>query len=354
MTFTLLRSWFASPVIGLDVGTAFVRGAVSGLGTSFAEPSVVLLAEDGGAAKGRPARQVVAVGGAALRGLEEHRPGRRAVWPVGRGVVADRDAAVELFRRLFERRHTGYRRVPGLAVATVPAGATPVERQVLIEVLHEAGVRPVHLIDAPMAAAMGAGMAVGGPQSILVATIGAGITEIAVVAMGAIVACHSERVGGEDMDKAIVAHLRRSHALVIDRRTAERLKLAIGGARRPDDGEGRTLKVAGRDIVTGSPRSAVVSERDIADAVALPVFRIAEAVRAFMEETATDTAEHDFDTLVLTGGGALLAGLNQVIEDTVGLRTSLAEDPANAALRGLRASLTEPRRLRRTLKALEA
>lgn len=350
MVLASFHSWFGSPLLGLDIGTANTRGVLLGLGTSFAEPSMVLT-EDSTTKDGRRVRHVVGVGNDAIGAVKEHGTELCSHWPVRHGVLAERKTAEDLFRHLFARRYTGYRRRPGMVLATVPADATAIERSAIEDVVRVAGVKSVVLIEGPRAAALGAGLPIDEPRTSLVGTIGAGITEIALLSMGGIVASRSERVGGDDMDRAIVTHVRRSYGVAINKRTAEHLKTTIGSACAPEFGCGRSMRVSGSDIVTGTARAVTVSERDVAIAMTLPLYRISEAIREFLEATTTEiSADHEFDTLLLTGGGSLLTGLASAVEETVGLRTLVVPDPMDATVKGLRLALTQVGRLQALLE----
>jgi rod shape-determining protein MreB len=213
-------------------------------------------------------------------------------------------------------------------IICVPSGSTAVEQRAIIESAESAGARKVWLIEEPMAAAIGAGLPVMEPTGSMVVDIGGGTTEVAVISLGGIVYSRSARVGGDKMDEAIIAYIRRVHNLLIGESTAERIKKEIGAACPPADGDGRTMQIKGRDLMNGVPKEIVVTERQMAEALAEPVSQIVEAVKTALENTAPELAGDIVDKgIVMTGGGSLLKNLDYVLRYATGLPVTVADDP---------------------------
>jgi rod shape-determining protein MreB len=217
----------------------------------------------------------------------------------------------------------------------VPAGATPVERRAIEESAIAAGARRVHLVEEPIAAAIGAGLAVEEPNGSMIVDIGGGTTEVAVLSLGGIVYSRSVRVGGDKMDEAIVAYVRRHHNLYIGDTTAERVKKTIGTACAPIEGNGAAMEISGRDLLNGVPKRISISERQIAEALGEPVKTIVNAVKLALEQTPPELAADIADKgVVLTGGGALLGKLDEVLREATGLPISIADDALGCVARG--------------------
>ena len=259
----------------------------------------------------------------------------RAIRPLRDGVIADFEIAEELIKYVFRKVHRRRRFVSPRVVVSVPSGATPAERRAIREAAESAGARKVYLIDEPMAAAIGAGRPVSEPVGCMVVDIGGGTTEVAVIALGGVIHSRSSRVAGDAMDESIKGYLRRNHNLFIGDQMAERIKLEIGSAWPPEDGEGRTMDVRGGDVVSGLPVAITITERDIAAALAEQVASIVDVVRMTLEsvlpEIGADIIDHG---VVLTGGGALLSDLDYVLASNTGLPVVIADDPLTSVVRG--------------------
>lgn len=311
---------FFSADMAIDLGTANTLIHVRGRGIVLNEPSVVALAEK------RGKKQVIAVGDEAKQMLGKT-PGQiQAIRPLRNGVIADFDVAQEMIKRFIEKAQGGKSFTKPMIVICVPSGSTAVERRAIQEAA-ESRARKVFLIEEPMAAAIGAGLPVNEPAGSMVVDIGGGTTEVAVLSLGGIVYARSIPVGGDKMDEAIIFYIRRKHNLLIGESSAERIKKAIGAAAVPGSGEGETMTVKGRDLMRGIPKEIVVSERQIAEALAEPVAQIVEAVKVALEHTAPELSSDIVDKgIMMTGGGSLLTHLDGVLRDATGLPVSVAEN----------------------------
>jgi rod shape-determining protein MreB and related proteins len=239
----------------------------------------------------------------------------------------------------------GQRRLPSWPeiVICVPSGSTSVERRAIRDAASNAGASEVHLILEPMAAAIGADMPVTEPIGSMVVDIGGGTTEVAVLSLRGLAYTTSVRVGGDKMDESIVSYVRRNHNLLIGEGTAERIKKEVGVARAPLDGIGRTIHIKGRDLVNGVPKEITINQGQIAEALAEPVGTIVEGVRIALENTAPELAADIVEQgIVLTGGGALLQGLDEVLRDETGLPVTVADDPLTCVALGTGRALEDP------------
>jgi rod shape-determining protein MreB len=240
-----------------------------------------------------------------------------------------------------------------MVIICVPSGSTAVERRAIQESAEQAGARRVYLIEEPMAAAIGAGLPVTEPTGSMVVDIGGGTTEVAVLSLGGIVYARSVRVGGDKMDEAIIAYIRRNHNLLVGEGSAERIKKDIGCACPPEEGEGRTIEIKGRDLMNGVPKELIISERQIAESLAEPVSQIVEAVKVALEHTAPELAADIVDKgIVLTGGGALLTNLDYVLRVSTGLPVSIADDPLSCVALGTGRALEEMKKLKNVLTSM--
>ena len=231
----------------------------------------------------------------------------QAIRPLRDGVIADFEVAEEMIKHFIRKVHNRRSFASPQIIICVPSGSTAVERRAIQESAESAGARRVFLIEEPMAAAIGAGLPVTEPTGSMVVDVGGGTTEVAVLSLGGIVYSRSVRVGGDKMDEAIIAYIRRNHNLLVGESSAERIKKEIGSACMPEDGEGRIMEIKGRDLMNGVPKEIVISERQISESLAEPVGSIVEAVKVALEHTAPELAADIVDKgIVLTGGGALL------------------------------------------------
>lgn len=308
--------------LAIDLGTANTLVYVKGQGIVLNEPSVVATSMH------RDKKQVLAVGEEAKL-MVGRTPGYiQAIRPLREGVIADFDVAEEMIKYFFQKVHKRRNFISPRVVICVPSGSTAVERRAIQESAESAGARIVYLIEEPMAAAIGAGLPVTEPTGSMVVDIGGGTTEVAVLSLGGIVYSRSVRVGGDSMDEAIIAYIRRNHNLLIGEASAERIKKEIGSAMVPANGEeGKTLEIKGRDLLKGVPKEIVITERQIAESLHEPTTAIVDGVKMALENTAPELAADIVDRgIVLTGGGALLNNLDLVLRKATGLPVIVAEN----------------------------
>ncbi len=334
--------------MAIDLGTANTLVYVRGRGIVLAEPSVVAISEV------RGKKQVLAVGEDAKLMLGRTPGYISAIRPMRDGVIADFEVAEEMIKHFIHKVHNRRSFAAPVIIVCVPSGSTAVERRAIQESAESAGARRVRLIEEPMAAAIGAGLPVTEPSGSMIVDIGGGTTEVAVISLGGIVYSRSVRVGGDKMDEAIINYIRRQHNLLIGESSAERIKLSIGAARQdPSGDEAPWQEVRGRDMINGVPREVMVSQAQIAESLSEPVFQIVEAVRVALENTPPELAADIVDKgIVLTGGGALLNRLDQVLREATGLPVVIAEDPLSCVVLGTGRALEEPKRLRNVLTSM--
>ena len=331
--FANLMGWLSADM-AIDLGTANTLVYVKGKGIVLNEPSVVAIEEY------RGKKQVLAVGNEAKQMLGRTPGNIHAIRPLRDGVIADFEIAEEMIKYFIRKVHNRRTFVSPLVVVCVPSGSTAVERRAIQESAEAAGARKVWLIEEPMAAAIGADLPVTEPTGSMVVDIGGGTTEVAVLSLGGIVYARSVRVGGDKMDSAIISYIRRNHNLLVGESSAEKIKKEIGSACAPENGEGRTLEIKGRDLMNGVPKEIVITERQVAESLNEPVAQIVEAVKVALEHTAPELAADIVDKgIVLTGGGALLTNLDQVLRNATGLPVSIAEEPLACVVKGTGKSL---------------
>lgn len=322
-----LLGMFSSDM-AIDLGTANTLVYVKGRGIVLNEPSVVAIKSD----QGRD--RVLAVGDEAKLMLGRTPHGIQAIRPLRDGVIADFHVAEQMIKVFIQKVHNRSFASPQVVIC-VPSGSTAVERKAIQESAEQAGARKVYLIDEPMAAAIGAGLPVTEPQGSMVVDIGGGTTEVAVLSLSGIVFATSVRVGGDKMDEALIAYIRRNHNLLIGEATAERIKKEIGTALIPEDGVGDTMTIKGRDLMNGVPKELEINQLQVAEAISEPVSAIVEGVKIALEQTAPELAADIVDLgVVLTGGGALLKDMDTVIRRATGLPVTIAEEPLTCVALG--------------------
>src|SRR6186713_3539018 len=324
--------------MAIDLGTANTVVYVRGRGIVLSEPSVVAIETINGV------KRVKAVGDDAKLMMGKTPDQIEAIRPLRDGVIADIDVAEQMIKHFIHKVH-GKRRFPRWPeiVICVPSGSTSVERRAIRDAASNAGASQVWLIEEPMAAAIGADMPVTEPIGSMVVDIGGGTTEVAVLSLRGLAYTTSVRVGGDKMDEAIVSYVRRNHNLLIGEATAERIKQEVGVAKPPADGIGQTIHIKGRDLVNGVPKEIQINQGQIAEALSEPVGTIIEGVRIALENTAPELAADIVDQgIVLTGGGALIQGLDQYLREETGLPVSVAEDPLSCVALGTGRAMEDP------------
>ena len=330
--------------MAIDLGTANTLVYVKGRGIVLNEPSVVAIATV------RGKKQVLAVGDEAKQMLGRTPGNIQAIRPLRDGVIADFEVAEEMIKHFIRKVHNQRSFASPQVIVCVPSGSTAVERRAIQESAESAGARRVFLIEEPMAAAIGANLPVTEPTGSMVVDIGGGTTEVAVLSLGGIVYSRSVRVGGDKMDEAIIAYIRRNHNLLVGEGSAERIKKEIGSAYPPEDGVGRTMQIKGRDLMNGVPKEIIIDQSQIADSLAEPVSQIVEAVKVALEQTPPELAADIVDKgIVLTGGGALLGNLDFVLRHATGLPVMIADDPLSCVALGTGRCLEEMKVLRNVL-----
>jgi rod shape-determining protein MreB len=338
---------FSSRGVAIDLGTANTVVYVCGVGIVANEPSVVTIETRDGE------RRVRAVGDDAKLMLGKTPDYLRTIRPLRSGVIADLEVAEEMIKHFIRKAHGGpsrFSRGPEVVIC-IPSGATSVERRAIRDAVTNAGADRVSLIEEPMAAAIGAGLPVAEPIGSMVVDIGGGTTEVGVISLQGLSFSRSARVGGDRMDEAITSYVRRNFNLLIGEGTAERVKLEIGSAVRPGDGVGPTTRVRGRDVSRGMPGEIVLSQAQVAEALAEPVNQIVGVVRDALEHTQPEIAADVIDEgITLTGGGALLRGFDTVLQDSTGLPVRIADDPMSCVALGAGQTL-EDKMLRGALQA---
>jgi rod shape-determining protein MreB len=341
MTFAGLSGIFTND-IAIDLGTANTLVCVKGKGIVLDEPSVVAVEKS--------TNKVLAVG----RGAKEmlgRTPGEiRAIRPMKDGVIADFEVT-ELMLREFISRVQGDRFLSKLVrprvIISVPSGITEVEKRAVRDSAEHAGAREVYLIAEPIAAAIGVGLPIDKPAGNMVIDIGGGTTEIAVIALNGIVGVASIRIGGDEMDEAIMQHIKGEYGTLIGEQTAERIKVTVGALNAGPDEE---LEVRGRDLVKGVPQVAMVSRKKVIDALQEPITEIIKALNLSLEKTPPELAADIVDKgILMTGGGSLLRGLDQILRSATGLPIYVVEDPLKSVVLGAYRALEEPERYEKIL-----
>ena len=317
--------WFTSNDIGIDLGTASILVYIKGKGVVLKEPSVVAIDRENG--------KIQAIGEEA-RLMIGRTPGNIvAVRPLRQGVISDYTMTEKILKYFIDKA-VGMKtfRKPRIAVC-IPSGATEVEKKAVEDATYSAGAREVKIIEEPVAAAIGAGIDIEKAVGNMIVDIGGGTADIAVISLGGTVVSTSIKIAGDDFDESIVRYMRKKHNLLIGERTAEEIKINIGAAyRRP---EVLTMEVKGRNLVTGLPKTIEVNSDETLEALREPAMQIVDSVHNVLERTPPELAADVYDRgIVLTGGGALLSGLDALIEEKTGINTVIADNPLTAVAIG--------------------
>lgn len=324
--------------IGIDLGTANTLVYVKDRGIVIREPSVVAIQAG--------TNRVLAVGEEAKRMLGRTPGNIVAIRPLKSGVIADFEITEAMLRYFIRKVHDRRMMIRPRVIVAVPSGITEVEKRAVKDSATHAGAREVYLIEEPMAAAIGVGLPVQEPAGNMIVDIGGGTTEVALISLAGIVLSRSVRVGGDEMDEAIVQYMKRVYNLMIGERTAEEVKIAIGSAYPM--GEETSMEVKGRDLVAGLPKTLTITSEEVRDAMQEPISAIVEAVRITLERCPPELSADLVDRgLVLAGGGALLRGIDKLIAEQTGLPVHVAEDPLSAVAEGTGVVLHELNFLRK-------
>lgn len=315
--------------MGIDLGTATTLVCVEGRGVVLCEPSVVAV---------KKGTSNVLLDGNAVGDVAKEMLGKTpgnivAIRPLKDGVIADFDITEAMLRYFIRKVHNRSWGLKPRVVIAIPSGITAVEKRAVTNSAERAGAREVYLIEEPMAAGIGAGLPVVEPHGSLVVDIGGGTTEVAVLSLAGMVAAESVRVAGDEMDQAIINHMKQTYNLLVGERTAENIKINIGSAYPLQ--EELTMEVKGRDMIAGLPRRATVGSEEIREALREPMESIIQAVKRTLEKTPPELSSDLVETgMLLVGGGVQLRGLDKVLSEETGLPAKVADDPVTAVARG--------------------
>lgn len=328
--------------MGIDLGTANTLVHVKGKGIVLREPSVVAIEKDTG--------NVLAVGDEAKKMIGRTPGNIVAIRPMKDGVIADFDVTQSMLQYFIKKamnNRTSF--VRPRVVVGVPSGVTEVEKRAVIDAAQQAGAREAYLIEEPMAAAIGAGLPVEEATGNMVVDIGGGTTEIAVISLGGIVTSLSIRIGGDELDAAIVNYIKKTYNLMIGERTAEEIKMKLGSAMIIDK-TSKELEIRGRDLVTGLPKNVTIKDTEVKDALSEPISKIVDAVKTTLEKTPPELAADIMDHgIMMTGGGALLANIDKLISKETGMPVMVADDPLSCVGEGTGRSLEDLNLLKRVV-----
>jgi rod shape-determining protein MreB len=322
MADTLLA--FAGQDMAIDLGTANTLVFVRGQGIVLNEPSVVAINSNNGRA--------LAVGMEAKRMIGRTPANITAIRPLRDGVIADFDITEKMLRYFIQKVHRRRWARPRIVVC-VPSGITPVERRAVEEAAYHAGARRAYTIEEPMAAAIGCGLPIAEPSGSMVVDIGGGTTEVAVISLGGIVVSRSIRVGGDELDEAVIDWVKKEHNVLLGERTAEQLKMAVGSAW--PQAEEPAAEVRGRDLITGLPKTILLTAPEIREAIEEPTQAVVDAVKYTLDKTPPELAADIMERGIwLTGGGALLSGLDQRLANETGMPIVTANKPLQSVVVG--------------------
>lgn len=335
MIFDSILGWFSND-LAVDLGTANTLVYVKGKGIVGNEPSVVAVQENS-----RGVKKILAVGKEA-KDMVGRTPGSiRAIRPLKDGVIADFDVAQKMLEYFIRRTHNNRKSfVRPRIIVSVPIGVTEVEKRAVKESAEAAGAREVYLIEETMSAALGAGMPVTEPTGNMVVDIGGGTTGVAIVSLAGIVVSKSVKVGGDKMDEAILQYVKRNYNMLIGERTAEEVKKRLGNTM--GNGDVGSMNVKGRDLRAGIPKTIEITSEEVKEALTEPVSLIVETIKQALERTPPELAADILDSgIVLTGGGSLLGGIDELIKEETGLPVARADDPLTCVVLGSGMALSE-------------
>lgn len=312
--------------MGIDLGTANTLIYIKGKGIILREPSVVAIRNDN-------TQQVLAVGYEAKEMIGRTPGNIVAIRPLKDGVIADFDITQGMLKQFLKKVTNNSSFVRPRIVVCFPSGVTEVEKRAIEEATKQAGAREVFLMEEPMAAAIGAGLPVNEPTGSMVVDIGGGTTEVAIISLGGIVTSKSLRIAGDELDQSIVSYIKKEYNLMIGERTAEQIKMQIGSAY--PEGEEITMDIKGRDLVTGLPKVLTISSKEIREALRDPISAVIDAIKSTLEKTPPELSADIMDKgIMLTGGGAMLHGLDLLISNETHMPVHIAENPLDCVAIG--------------------
>ena len=311
--------------MGIDLGTANTLVYIKGEGIVVREPSVVAIRDD--------SKEVLAVGEEAKKMIGRTPGNIVAIRPMKDGVIADFDVTESMLRYFIQKAAAKKGVVTPRIAICVPYGVTEVEKRAIEEAARTAGARDAYLIEEPMAAAIGAGLRVEEPEGNMVVDIGGGTTEIAIISLGGIVTAKSIRIGGDEFDESIVSYVKKTYNLAIGERTAEDVKISIGSTFKDD--QEHNIQIRGRDLISGLPKTIEISSAEVRDALNEPINSIVDAIKSTLEKTPPELASDIMENgIMLTGGGALLRGLDKLVKQETGMPVQIAENPLDCVALG--------------------
>ena len=311
--------------MGIDLGTANTLVYIKGQGIVVREPSVVAIRDD--------SKDVLAVGEEAKRMIGRTPGNIVAIRPMKDGVIADFDVTQSMLSYFIQKAAAKKGVVSPRIAICVPFGVTEVEKRAIEEAARTAGAKDAFLIEEPMAAAIGAGLRIEEPEGNMVVDIGGGTSEIAIISLGGIVTAKSIRLGGDELDEAIVNYVKKEYSLMIGERTAEDVKIRIGSAYK--EGDEVEMEIRGRDLITGLPKTMQISSSEVRDALRDPVSSIVDGIKSTLEKTPPELASDIMENgIMLTGGGALLKGLDKLVKEETGMPVKIAENPLDCVAIG--------------------
>lgn len=343
MLFSRIKGLFSRD-LGIDLGTANTLVYVRGQGIVLCEPSVVAIVKG--------TNQVLAVGSEAKNMLGRTPGNIVAIRPMKDGVIADFEVTEAMLRYFINKVHNRTRMVNPRIMVCVPSGITSVERRAVKDSAISAGAREVMLIEEPMAAAIGAGLPVAEASGNMIVDIGGGTTEVAVISLSGLVVARSIRVAGDELDEAIMSHIKKTYNLAIGERTAEMIKIGIGSATKVS--EDKKIEIRGRDLLNGLPKTVNITSDEIRECLQEPISAVVEVVKVTLEETPPELAADIMERgIMLAGGGSLLRGLDKLISSETGLPVLVADDPLTCVAMGTGKALDEMDRLRSVIQTTD-
>ena len=311
--------------MGIDLGTANTLVYIKGQGIVVREPSVVAIRDD--------SKEVLAVGEEAKRMIGRTPGNIVAIRPMKDGVIADFDVTQSMLSYFIQKAAAKKGVVSPRIAICVPFGVTDVEKRAIEEAARQAGAKDAYLIEEPMAAAIGAGLKVEEPEGNMIVDIGGGTSEIAVISLGGIVSAESVRVGGNKFDDSIVSYVKKEYNLMIGERTAEDIKISIGSTFKED--QESDMQIRGRDLISGLPKTVEISSTEVREALKEPISAIIDAIKSTLEKTPPELASDIMENgIMLTGGGALLRGLDKLIKQETGMPVTIADEPLDCVALG--------------------